>query len=183
MFKKTLCTLLLALGSTTAIATPAQVETVEKLLVVVQADQTINQVMTELKPQLQLQANQIVQHILERETLSHEQQAVADKLAAQMLKTAQDSMNWDKLKPRMVKMYSTIFSQEELQAQLDFYSSPVGQSIMQKMPQVIRQSMEITMVDLKENMQNFMGKDMEALMAELMQLQQAKTENPSTPAR
>lgn len=183
MFKKTLCTLLLALGSTTAIAAPAQVETVEKLLVVVQADQTINQVMTELKPQLQLQANQIVQHILERETLNHEQQAVADKLAAQMLKTAQDSMNWDKLKPRMVKMYSTIFSQEEIQAQLDFYSSPVGQSIMQKMPQVIRQSMEITMVDLKENMQNFMGKDMEALMAELMQLQQAKTENPSTPAR
>ncbi|RYY80569.1 MAG: DUF2059 domain-containing protein [Moraxellaceae bacterium] len=182
MFKKILCALLLALGSTGAIAAPAQVETVEKLLVVVQADQTINQVMTELTPQLQLQANQIVQHILEQETLNHEQQAVADKLAVQMLKTAEDSMNWNKLKPRMVNMYTSIFSEEEIQAQLDFYSSSVGQSIMQKMPQVIRQSMEITMVDLQENMQNFMGKDMEALIAELMQLQQGTAEKSVAPA-
>lgn len=97
---------------------------------VIQADQTINQVISELKPQLQLQANQIAQYMLERETLTREQQAVANKLATQMLKTAQNSMNWDKLKPRLVKMYSIIFSQEEILAQLDFYSSPVGQSIM-----------------------------------------------------
>lgn len=51
------------------------------------------------------------------------------------------------------------------------------------MPQVIRQGMEITMVDLKEKMQHFMGNDMETLMAELTQLQQATSKNLSPPAR
>ena len=51
------------------------------------------------------------------------------------------------------KIYKDVYSAEEVQAQITFYSSPVGQSILKKAPLATQESMKIINSRLAENMQ------------------------------
>lgn len=60
------------------------------------------------------------------------------------------AIGWDKLKPEMVKLYTSSFTEQELKDLVKFYQSPLGQKIVQKMPQVTEQSAELTQTHLQE---------------------------------
>jgi hypothetical protein len=60
------------------------------------------------------------------------------------------AIGWDKLKPEMVKLYTSNFTEQELKDLVKFYQSPLGQKIVQKMPQVTEQSAELTQTHLQE---------------------------------
>ncbi len=51
---------------------------------------------------------------------------------------------WDKLKPDMVKLYTSNFDEKELKELIRFYESPLGQKVLQKMPMLTAQSAQIT---------------------------------------
>lgn len=38
--------------------------------------------------------------------------------------------SWNNIRPIYIKVYQDIFTSEEVQAQIDFYSTPIGQSIL-----------------------------------------------------
>ena len=66
--------------------------------------------------------------------------APADKKAAlesyqAKANTALDkAVGWDKLKPELVKIYTTNFTEPELKDLIAFYESPLGKKVLEKMP-------------------------------------------------
>jgi hypothetical protein len=56
---------------------------------------------------------------------------------------------WDKLKPDMVKLYTSNFSEQELQELISFYQSPVGQKVLEKMPMLTAQAAQLTQSKLE----------------------------------
>lgn len=79
-----------------------------------------------------------------------EAQAPADKKA--LLESYQAKANaelnraigWDKLEPDMVKLYTTTFTEAELKELMAFYQSPVGRKVLEKMPLLAGQSVQIS---------------------------------------
>jgi uncharacterized protein len=67
------------------------------------------------------------------------------------------AMRWETLKPELIRIYSDVFTEEELAASVAFYSTPAGRSLLQKMPELITRSMQIAQ------------KQVEAAMPELQQ--------------
>jgi len=46
-------------------------------------------------------------------------------------------MSWSSLKEKFVAMYALEFSEEELQAMIDFYGTDIGQRVIEKLPAVM----------------------------------------------
>lgn len=93
-----------------------------------------------------------------------------DKLSAQQQKQLQQSMQlslakaekmlaWEHVAPIYHKVYREVFTAEEVQAMTEFYRSPVGRSIRDKLPR----AMGVTM----KEMQPLMNKMLAELRAEL----------------
>lgn len=84
-----------------------------------------------------------------------EAQAPADKKA--LLESYQAKANaelnraigWDKLKPDMIKLYTSTFSEAELKDMMAFYQSPVGRKVLEKMPMLAGQSVQISQTRLQ----------------------------------
>ncbi|BCG26096.1 hypothetical protein TUM18999_42870 [Pseudomonas tohonis] len=76
--------------------------------------------------------------------------APADKKAAlesyqAKANTALDkAVGWDKLKPELVKIYTTNFTEPELKDLIAFYESPLGKKVLEKMPTLTAQSAQLT---------------------------------------
>lgn len=61
-------------------------------------------------------------------------------------------LSWKKLQPEFVKIYSSVYTQEEVDGLIKFYKSPVGQSTIDKMPLVSKKSMEIMQIHMTDLM-------------------------------
>ncbi len=59
------------------------------------------------------------------------------------------AVGWDKLKPDMVKLYTTNFSEQELKDLIAFYQSPLGKKVQETMPRVTQQSAQMAEEKLK----------------------------------
>ena len=53
------------------------------------------------------------------------------------------------LKPELVKIYTTNFSEPELKELVAFYQSPLGKKVLEKMPQLTQQSAQMTQAKLE----------------------------------
>ncbi len=69
------------------------------------------------------------------------QRQIFDGFMSKVLQLLQTQMSWSVLKPEMIKLYVNNFTEEELDGLNTFYSSPVGQSTLEKMPVTMQQSM------------------------------------------
>ncbi|QKE62668.1 DUF2059 domain-containing protein [Aquipseudomonas campi] len=54
------------------------------------------------------------------------------------------AIGWDKLEPDMIKLYTSTFSESELQELMAFYQSPIGRKVLEKMPVLAAQSVQIS---------------------------------------
>ena len=53
-------------------------------------------------------------------------------------------IGWEQLKGDLIAVYTDTFSEEELRQLLAFYQSPVGQKVLQNMPQLTAESARLT---------------------------------------
>ena len=90
---------------------------------------------------------------MKHEKLTPQEQIIANQLADKLYSQSQKTLAWDKLQPVYSKIYSDVFTAEEVKAQIDFYSSPAGHSTLQKSPLVAEKSMKIMNHQLAEIMQ------------------------------
>lgn len=79
--------------------------------------------------QQQLQANKDISETQRNQLASAMSEAVEESMDAGMM---------SKLMEKMVPAYATVFSEDELQALVDFYESPRGQAIIAKMPSLTK---------------------------------------------
>ncbi|MCE0559424.1 DUF2059 domain-containing protein [Motilimonas sp. E26] len=63
------------------------------------------------------------------------------------------AMSWDALIDPMTKIYMESYTTEELQALVDFFGSPIGQSFIKKSPEVNQKSVAV----MSENIQKAMS--------------------------
>ena len=53
-------------------------------------------------------------------------------------------LSWDALKNDYIKLYVDTFSEEDLKGLIDFYKSPLGQKFVEKTPELMEKSMQIS---------------------------------------
>ena len=76
--------------------------------------------------------------------LNPEQEKIVDESQARLLAVIKDALSWSTLEPALVQAYQSTFTQEEVNAMLKFYDSPLGQSVGAKLPTVNQQMTQLT---------------------------------------
>jgi hypothetical protein len=52
--------------------------------------------------------------------------------------TIRDDLSWDKMEPVYVEIYQNTFTQNEINALIAFYKTPLGKSIVVKLPEAMK---------------------------------------------
>lgn len=93
--------------------------------------------------------------------MTAEQREAAVEFQGEIMDYTFSEMSWDKMKDDYIELYASVYSVTELQALVDFYKSPVGQTMIAKTPELMREMMAI------------MQKRMEIIMPEIQRRTEA----------
>ncbi|MCK5161159.1 MAG: DUF2059 domain-containing protein [Candidatus Aureabacteria bacterium] len=64
-------------------------------------------------------------------------------------------LGWESQKPDMTEIFMKTFNEEEIRELISFYKTPVGQKLIDKMPEVSAKVMEIAAKRMQEHMPEF----------------------------
>lgn len=124
----------------TALASPPTEASIEELLRLNKSGEMLDASHEQMEPMIK----DLLADMTVNEKLSPEQQAFMDTFAKRYAKILREELGWTKLKPEMVQLYREVFTQEEVHGQIAFYRTPVGQSMVAKMPLVMQKSLELS---------------------------------------
>lgn len=161
-FAITLSGLLLCLLATASPAQDASDAQVDKLLEVMRARQTLDAVL----PQVEASQRQMVEQMSATKPLTPEQRAQLDRLLRKSMAGIRQAMAWEKMGPLYRDIYRRTFTAEDMDAMIGFYGSPAGQKLLDKMPQLMQNTMagvQKLLVPMLEDMQ----RDIEAELGPL----------------
>ena len=96
----------------------------------------------------------IMQQSMKDQTLSAAQQKALDKFQAKVVAIQKEELNWEKMEPMFLEIYSNSLTQEDVDGMITFYKSPAGQSFINKMPVIMQQ----TMISMQKMMAPMMEK-------------------------
>lgn len=142
---------LLCLAPAAMAAQPSDAQ-VDKLLEVMRARQTVDAML----PQVADSQRQMVAQMTAGQSLTPEQQAKLDRMLEKSVASIGRAMSWDKLEPVYRDIYRQTFTGEDMDAMIGFYSSPAGQKLLDKMPQLMQNTMagvQKLLVPMLEDMQ------------------------------
>ncbi len=72
------------------------------------------------------------------------EQPMFESYYSKMVDVLKAEMNWAKMEPQVLAIYERNFSEQELKDILAFYKTESGQSLVEKMPAVMQDSMQIS---------------------------------------
>ena len=153
-------------------AAPASDQQIQQLFKVMNLNQLMQNTIQQIRPQLDQQAYLTIQAVVGHEKLSPQEQIVANELSDKLYQQSLKSIAWEQMQPIYQKIYKDVYSAEEVQAQINFYSSPIGQSILAKAPLATQESMKIINSRLTKNMQATEA-DFKDIQQKIKALQQA----------
>ena len=84
--------------------------------------------------------------------LNAEQQKIRDEMRAKVVALMQQQLDWATLEPMMIQSYRDTFTQQEVDALLRFYRTPIGSSVAEKLPAASQQMMKLTQQRIREMM-------------------------------
>jgi hypothetical protein len=101
-------------------------------------------------------------------------------------------LSWEKMKPEMVRVYTSTFSESELRELTAFYQTELGRKMVERMPEVMARSAEMSQRIMQEHMPELTQKIMARMQSdpELMRraaqeaarmLPPSKTQPPAQP--
>ncbi|MEM7430364.1 MAG: DUF2059 domain-containing protein [Pseudomonadota bacterium] len=103
-------------------------EAVIEFLQVSGASTVIDQTFDQMVPSLQGMAAQL--------GVSEEQRPIFDKYMRLMMEDMRAAMTWERLEPLLVEVYSEVFTEEEVREMTEFYGTPIGQKMKERMPEL-----------------------------------------------
>lgn len=121
-------------------AAQPSLESVEELLTLSRAESMVDSMNAGMEGVMR----SALAETIEREKLSAKQQRVLEQFPARFAQVVRDEMTWASMKPELIDIYRSVYTQQEIDGQLDFYRSPAGQAMLEKMPQVMQKSMEMS---------------------------------------
>ncbi|MDO5625902.1 MAG: DUF2059 domain-containing protein [Pseudomonadota bacterium] len=138
---KTKLTLVVALlMPLAATAAPPSDASIEELMRITKAEATADATKAQLEPMMR----SMMADMKRGDKLTPEQQRAFEQFPAKFADLMREEMGWAKMKPQMVELYREVFTQEEVDGQIAFYSSPTGQAVIAKMPLLVQKSMVMT---------------------------------------
>jgi hypothetical protein len=165
MKKWMLCLVLAAMSPVSvASAAPATEASVRALLEVTKSRQMLDQVYGQMES---MYADSMRQAF--GESMTQEQEARMQRFTARLSALMKKEMSWDVLAPMYVDIYSKSFTENEIQSMLDFYRTPAGQAVIDKMPLVMQNTMKAV--------QERVG----AMMPEMQKMLAEELQQPATP--
>ena len=81
-----------------------------------------------------------------------DEKAIFDKYYADMTEVLKTKMSWKKMQPMIIQVYDKHFSEQEIADMLAFYKTDTGQKILEKMPVVMQESMQMSQSLMKDAM-------------------------------
>ena len=63
---------------------------------------------------------------------------------SEMMDVIMKEMSWDNLKDDYISIYADTFTEKELSGIIKFYESPIGQKFIEKQPELMKKSMQIS---------------------------------------
>ena len=73
-----------------------------------------------------------------------EQMPILDKYNDKLLSAMKEEMAWSKMRDAYIDLYEKVYTEEEILDINKFYRSPAGKKMIEKMPQLLQESMAIT---------------------------------------
>ncbi len=67
----------------------------------------------------------------------------AQALSGKMADLFAQRLSWARIRPQMVRIYKELFSETELEGIVSFYESPAGKAMLNKMPELMKRSMQM----------------------------------------
>jgi hypothetical protein len=125
-------------------------ESIKKLLVAMDARKQVDSMLAQMEDSMKSN----IQQSLQGQNVTPKQQKIVDEMQSKTIAVLKEGLDWNKLEPMYVKVYSDAFTQEETDAILAFYETPAGQAFLKKMPQVAQKSA----MEMRTNMNAMMEK-------------------------
>ena len=117
----------------------------EELLVLMDTQKNIEKSFEMVK---QMQFSQLQEMVPQTEGSSKQAQSVIKET----MDIVSQEMSWDKIKDDYIRIYADTFTEEELKGIVRFYKTPIGQKFIEKTPELMRKSMEISQKQMRELM-------------------------------
>ncbi|MFZ6818742.1 DUF2059 domain-containing protein [Undibacterium sp. Ji22W] len=164
MKSKLLIAALLFIFSVNGFAAPAKKETVNAMFEVMHSQK----MMDSIYGQIDGMFKQMTQGM----DIDESQKPIMDKFFAKYNALLREEMSWEKLKNPMAETYASVYTDREVKEITKFYKSPVGQKVLEKMPELMRASLSVTQNAMKNLMPKI--KEIQKEMAEEIKESSAK---------
>lgn len=97
----------------------------------------------QIMSQMQLQIENMFLNISDDESYNKAQKEIVTKYRGQVSDILKSEMVWDKIENDVIDVYMASFTEKELKDMTAFYKTPLGQTMIEKMPEVMLSSAEI----------------------------------------
>lgn len=125
------------LCSTTAYAsTESHRQAVEEMLTVSQVDKMFEPMMDNFMTMFQQQMSQL--------EIPEDKKPIIEKYNQEIVKVLREELQWEKTKDEFIAIYLNVYTEEEVRELTKFYTSPIGQKMIDKMPALMQESMKVS---------------------------------------
>ncbi len=130
---------------------------VQEMFDLMHMDRMMNQIMDTMMKQMTAVSDQMMGN-----SVTPEVKAKVAAFQSQVVKVVEDQVGWKAMEPTLLNLYAQNYTDDELDGIIAFYKSPAGRSMLEKMPQLSAQSMQLTQQkliliqpQLKQMVENF----------------------------
>jgi uncharacterized protein len=130
------CVLLLASPVLARADEASKASKIEEMLTLTHADRMIPQMLDQLRPMIDAQISKL--------ELPEDARPAAEEMQKRMLDLVASKLSWEKMKPLYIKVYAESLTEEEITGVVEFYKTPAGQALLNKLPVIIQKSMALS---------------------------------------
>lgn len=127
---------LLAVAPLAAAQQPSEAQ-VDRLLEVMRAKETLDATL----PQVQAMQQQMVAQMTADQDLDEEDRARINRMLESTNSSLATVLTWERMGPMYRDIYAQTFTADDVEAIIGFYESPAGQKTLDKMPQLMQNTM------------------------------------------
>ena len=161
MIKPLLIASLLSIPLIASADSPSHREAAYELLDVARVERMVDSMKAQVGQMMRRQASE--------PQLNAEQQAVVDKYVLKATDEITRTMEWSRLKEEFATLYASVYTEAELRELTAFYKTPLGQKMLDKMPQLLQETMQLALRHMQESTPQIQ-KLVDQMMAELKSL-------------
>lgn len=148
-FVRVFSSLTILLGSVfypggSCLAEPASNESIQSLYEVTRVKDLTAQSMGQVEQHMRAFMQKMLTQLEAPEDKKQQALDLMNQLIPMMVAKTNEVMKWENLEPRFTTLYRETFTEKEVRGMLDFYATPAGQALLNKMPILMQKTMSMT---------------------------------------